>query len=134
MGVSLRSGFKSIGLGVSKMRPLFHVIFAATLLLAVRHARASRETENLWDGRVAPILDRHCTKCHAGVRQKSGLDLRSLETILRGGERGPAIIPGKPDESRLIEFLRPDSDPHMPPEGKKQLAPEEIEYNRRRGG
>ncbi len=82
--------------------------------------------ERMWDNDVLPVLDRYCFKCHAGVRQKSGLDLRSLDTILRGGERGPAIIPGKPEESRLMTFLAPDADPHMPPEGKKQVTPEEM--------
>jgi hypothetical protein len=80
----------------------------------------------MWDESVAPILDRNCFKCHAGVRQKSGLDLRSLDTILRGGDRGPAIIPGKPEESRIMEFILPGADPHMPSEGK-QLPDNEVE-------
>jgi len=54
------------------------------------------------------------------------MDLRSLETILRGGDRGPAIIPGKPEGSRLVQFVLPDADPHMPSGNKKQLTPEEI--------
>jgi hypothetical protein len=83
--------------------------------------------EAAWDNEALPTLDRYCFKCHAGVRQKSGLDLRSLDTILRGGERGPAVIPGKPEESRLLQFLQPDADPHMPPEGKKQVTASEIE-------
>src|SRR3569623_851089 len=87
---------------------------------------AARMPEQMWDESVAPILDRNCFKCHAGVRQKSGLDLRSLDTILRGGERGPAIIPGKPDESRIIQFILPGADPHMPNEGK-QLPDDEEE-------
>jgi len=67
--------------------------------------------EEFWPSRVEPLLDKQCLKCHAGVRQKGGLDLRSLETILRGGDRGPAIIPGKPEESRLVQFVLPDADP-----------------------
>lgn len=103
------------------------VLFSSLLLLTDVFSRAGMPRhEQLWDEQALPILDRYCFKCHAGVRQKSGLDLRSLDTILRGGERGPEIIPGKPDESRLIAFLSPDADPHMPPEGKKQVTPEEI--------
>src|ERR1044071_2355797 len=105
-----------------------HLKELSLFLLSIRLCSAVLPRhEALWDTQVLPILDRYCFKCHAGVRQKSGLDLRSLDTILRGGERGPAVIPGKPDESRLLAFLAPEADPHMPPEGKKQVTPLEIE-------
>jgi hypothetical protein len=80
----------------------------------------------LWTDKVEPLLDKQCLKCHAGVRQQGGLDLRSLDTILRGGTSGPAIIPGKPTESRLLEFIAPKSEMHMPPDPKKQLSPADI--------
>ncbi|HEV8542864.1 MAG TPA: DUF1553 domain-containing protein [Verrucomicrobiae bacterium] len=108
------------------MRPatIFPLIFCA-VWCAFRAAFAA-SVDEVWDARVAPLLDRYCWKCHAGVRQKGELDLRSLETILRGGEHGPALIPAKPEESRMIQYVAADSDPHMPPEGKKQLSKEEI--------
>jgi hypothetical protein len=53
-----------------------------------------------------PILLRHCTHCH-GVRQKEGnLDLTSRAAMLRGGKSGPAVVPGKPDESLVIKRIR----------------------------
>jgi hypothetical protein len=73
---------------------------------------------------LAPLLKEHCTKCHGGAKQKGGLDLRSLESALKGGESGPAFVPGNPQESRLINYLHAKSDPHMPPKG--QLGEEEI--------
>jgi hypothetical protein len=79
-----------------------------------------------WASRVEPLLDKQCLKCHAGVRQLGGLDLRSLDTILRGGDRGPAIVPGKPSESRIMQFILPKPGEHMPPDPKKQLSAEEI--------
>lgn len=82
--------------------------------------------EALWTNRVEPLLDKQCLKCHAGVRQQGGLDLRSLDTILRGGGSGPAIIPGKPNESRILEYIVPKAEMHMPPDPKKQLTAEEI--------
>ena len=48
---------------------------------------------------LAPLLREHCTKCHGGAKQKGGLDLRSLESLLQGGESGPAFHPGKPEQS-----------------------------------
>jgi hypothetical protein len=82
--------------------------------------------EQFWVDRVEPLLDKQCLKCHAGVRQRGGLDLRSLETMLRGGDRGPAIMPGRPNESRIVQFVQPHADEHMPPDSKRQLSAEEI--------
>jgi hypothetical protein len=50
------------------------------------------------------ILENRCAACH-GQAQASGLDLRQRETILRGGKRGPAVVPGKPDESLLYKAI-----------------------------
>jgi hypothetical protein len=81
---------------------------------------------DLWRTRVEPLLERHCFKCHGGVQQKADLDLRSLDTILRGGENGPAIMPGRPERSHLYQFVQPGADPHMPLDEKKQLSGEDI--------
>jgi hypothetical protein len=103
-----------------KGRNSIFAIVAAFAAYSTASIAAPLEAERDWTERVAPLLDRHCFKCHGGVRQRGGLDLRSLENILKGGESGPAIIPGEPDQSHLYKFLHADSDPHMPP--KKQLA------------
>ncbi len=100
--------------------------FAIFSIFVLPFVAAAGKVEELWSNQVEPLLDKQCLKCHAGVRQKGGLDLRSLETILKGGESGPAMIPGKPDESRLVRYVLPDADPHMPSGNKKQLTSEEI--------
>jgi hypothetical protein len=61
---------------------------------------------------VLPILLRHCTACHGLRRQEGGLDLHSRAGMLRGGKSGPALVPGKPDESRLLQKIRAGD---MPP-------------------
>ncbi len=71
-------------------------------------------------------LRENCFRCHGEEKTSSRLDLRTLDTILTGGKRGPAIVPGKPEVSRLVEVLQPSAKPHMPP-GKKQLSPEQID-------
>ena len=76
-------------------------------------------------GPAHPLLAENCTKCHGGAKQKAGLDLRSIESALDGGESGPAIVPQQPGDSLLIKVLAADADPHMPP--KKQLTPEQID-------
>jgi mono/diheme cytochrome c family protein len=74
----------------------------------------------LWSSKVQPIFDANCVKCHGLIQQKSGLELDSLETVMKGGDEGAVVVPGKPAQSRLFQYLAPDSDPHMPP--KKQLT------------
>ena len=54
---------------------------------------------------VIPIVLRRCTVCHGQHRQEDGLDLRTKAAMLRGGKSGPAIVPGKPDESLLIKKI-----------------------------
>jgi hypothetical protein len=79
-----------------------------------------------WAAHIEPLLKEHCAECHNPTKAKSGLDLSSLQTILRGGERGAAVIPGHPDESNLYKFLSGEADTHMPPGKRKPLSEEEA--------
>jgi mono/diheme cytochrome c family protein len=78
----------------------------------------------LWAGKVQPLFDVHCVKCHGPIEQKSGLELDTPEAALKGGDEGVVIVAGKPEESRLYQYLARESDPHMPP--KKQLSEAEM--------
>jgi uncharacterized membrane protein len=73
---------------------------------------------------VLPILSRHCFNCHNPTRAAAGksasLDQTSRDTLLKGGRSGPAIVPGDPEGSLMIQRMRgtdPDAD-IMPPRGK----------------
>ena len=68
---------------------------------------------------VKPILAARCTSCHGAIRQKAGLRLDTAEFVRRGGEGGPAIEPGKSDESLLIDRVTgADGSDRMPPESE----------------
>jgi len=97
---------------------------AAAAILAL--AAAAPADDGFWISHVEPLLKEHCAECHNPTKLKSGLDVSSLQTILRGGERGAAVIPGRPDESNLYKFLTTDADPHMPPAKRKPLTEEEA--------
>src|ERR1043165_329545 len=97
---------------------------AATAILAL--AAAAPADDGFWSSHVEPLLKEHCAECHNPTKLKSGLDVSSLQTILRGGERGAAVISGRPDESNLYKFLTTDADPHMPPAKRKPLTEEEA--------
>ena len=79
---------------------------------------------------VRPLLDKHCASCHAGDQAKSGLRLDLKAAAFKGGDGwGPAIVPGKADESPLVQFARGDDpDMRMPPAESDvpPLAPADV--------
>jgi len=87
-------------------------------------AGAADPTEH-FEAKVRPLLVRSCQKCHGPEKQRGGLRLDTKAGWQAGGESGPVIVPGKPDESLLIKALRhPDPKLRMPPNEK--LADHEI--------
>ncbi|WP_165227242.1 PSD1 and planctomycete cytochrome C domain-containing protein [Aquisphaera insulae] len=68
---------------------------------------------------VRPVLSESCTSCHGPKKQSSGLRLDSREAILKGGDLGPAMVPGKPAESLLLQVVEHTHEElKMPPKGK----------------
>ncbi|SIO41147.1 Planctomycete cytochrome C [Singulisphaera sp. GP187] len=78
---------------------------------------ASPEQVKFFETEVRPLLAASCLKCHGPDKQKGGLRLDSKAAILTGGESGPAVVPGKPAESLLVEAINYEG-PEMPPKGK----------------
>src|SRR5262245_46621352 len=78
-----------------------------------------------FEKQVRPLLAENCWQCHGPDKQKGGLRLDSQAALLQGGDSGPAVIPGKPDDSRLIRAIHYNDTPRMPP--KKKLAAEQVE-------
>lgn len=71
-----------------------------------------------FERRIRPVLSQSCHSCHAqGAKNKGGLDLATRDGMLRGGRRGPAIVPGDPEASLLLKAIRrlPDAPIKMPP-------------------
>lgn len=68
---------------------------------------------------VRPLLAEHCLKCHGDKKQWGGLRLDSRDALLKGGDSGTAIFPGKPDKSLLVRAVRhTDDDLKMPQNDK----------------
>ncbi len=66
---------------------------------------------------ASEILAQNCLPCHGAAMQMSGLDLRTRDSILKGGNRGPSLVPGAPQQSRLFNYVRHSQQPAMPPGG-----------------
>jgi mono/diheme cytochrome c family protein len=95
------------------------------LLLAAAPFACGEDAAALWARKVQPLFDVQCVKCHGPLEQKSGLELDTPEAVMKGGESGAVVIPGKPEASLLYQQLVAGADPHMPP--KKQLTDAERE-------
>ena len=75
---------------------------------------------------VAPIFANNCADCHSTEEHKGELDASSVPSLMKGGKKaGPAIVPGKPDESPLVQFLRGLREPQMP-KGNPALSEDEV--------
>lgn len=86
------------------------------LCLAGGLASIYAQEPDFFEKRIRPVLSEHCTECHGGEKQKGGLRLDSRAAMLEGGESGPAIVVGKPDESLLLKAVRhTEKDLKMPP-------------------
>src|SRR5678810_192489 len=91
-------------------------------------AEVSAQGLELFEKQVQPIFAEHCYKCHShdADKIKGGLLLDSTEATLKGGDTGPAVVPGKPEESLLIKAISyADPNLQMPPKGKR-LSDEQI--------
>ena len=68
----------------------------------------SREQVEFYEKKVEPILEQNCYKCHSHQAEKikGGFVLDSREGLLKGGETGPAIVPGDAEQSLLIKAVR----------------------------
>jgi hypothetical protein len=100
-----------------------HGIWMMGLLVALAAGQEiSADDTQFFEQHIRPLLERHCYECHSaqGDTVESGLQLDSRPAILQGGDSGPAIVPGKPEESLLIKALSYSDDEavQMPPDGK----------------
>lgn len=83
-----------------------------------------------FERRVRPLFAEHCLECHGADSQEAGLRLDSREALLKGGESGPALVPGKPEQSLLLAALRhaapapkmPRKRPALPAEAVREVV------------
>ena len=99
----------------AKPSVLFAVTLAAVLGLAAT-AGAQNEPITFTD-HIRPIMERSCWNCHGEAAQLSDLDLSSREGALEGGAKGPAIVPGRAEDSRLFRMVAGLDQPSMPMSG-----------------
>ena len=94
---------------------LFLVVVAG---VGIRQTPASRAMADPFKEKVLPIFEQNCLSCHGAKLQRSGLDLRTEDSVLKGGARGASIVPGNPEKSLLYRLVTHKEEPEMPMGGK----------------
>jgi len=94
---------------------LFWILIAAP---AAWTAEANLEGIEFFEKTIRPLLAANCLSCHNAAKHKGGLVLENEAGLMKGGDTGPAVKPGDPDKSLLVELIRYTGDIKMPPKGK----------------
>jgi uncharacterized protein DUF1553/uncharacterized protein DUF1549/cytochrome c len=107
-------------------------LHSLSLLLASTLA-AEPDAAKLFHEQVAPILVKNCVECHNDVTTKGGLNMATLADVLKGGDDGPALVPGKAAESSLYTMIVPETAGEKPemPKKKPSLSTAETDLIKR---
>ncbi len=109
------------------MKRILALFFASAFSVHAQEMSMSSSTDfseeqiNFFESKIRPVLVKNCYKCHAreGDKVKGGLLLDTREDSIRGGDTGPAVVPGSVDESLLyVAITYDDSSLEMPPKTK----------------
>ncbi len=85
---------------------------------AAKSPPPSAAAVEFFESRIRPVLAENCFSCHGPQKQRGGLRLDSAAGVLKGGESGPAVVPGHPEKSLLLQAVRQGGELKMPPKGK----------------
>ncbi len=87
-------------------------------LSPIRAEEPSRAAVEFFENKIRPLLVEQCFSCHSGKKQRGGLNLESRANLLKGGDTGPALVPGEAAKSLLIRAVSYKEELRMPPRSK----------------
>ena len=114
------------------MRPIGLTVFVLASALTIFLCGPAGAAEKTNDyAAVAALIAQHCLDCHAALEPEGKLVMETFESLMKGGESGAALAPGKSAESLIVKMVegRFEKDGKkliMPPGKRKKLQPEEI--------
>ena len=89
-------------------------LWVALLLPFVSWELAAADNGAVFREQLLPILQAQCASCHDGPTPQNNFSVSSLESLLRGGKNGPAVVPGSARDSLLMQYVRGERMPQMP--------------------
>ena len=95
--MSVRNSPPALGFS-SRLRAILSL-----LAVLIQPAVAQRPAEPTFEAHIVPILESNCTVCHGEGSPQAGLDVRTRQDLLEGGNSGPALVPGIPVDSLLLQ-------------------------------
>ncbi len=107
----------------NRLGRIFAIALWGGFIPGMAFAQSPQPQLDFFESRVRPLLLDRCGQCHI-QEESGGFSLQSQETMLRGGDSGPAVVVGNPQQSLLIAAIKRESDSPMPPE--KPLSADEI--------
>ncbi|MCX7394576.1 MAG: PSD1 and planctomycete cytochrome C domain-containing protein [Planctomycetales bacterium] len=111
---------------MKRMICLAGMLVASLLPMSSDGCRAD-EREDFFEAKIRPVLVGTCFRCHGDAKTSGELRIDSLDMLAQGGQSGPAIVPGQPQESLLIKAIKRQADVSaMPPEKDKALRADQI--------
>ena len=114
-----------MGFVCRRLRPALMLVLG---LVGSQLSAAEEEALKDFESQVRPLLIDHCVKCHGPQKQRGGLRVDVRTSMLAGGESGAAIVPGRADESVLLQKILSGE---MPPQGEPRLTENQIQSIRR---
>jgi hypothetical protein len=103
---------------LARILPLLALLPCTPTVLAANPSNTAADVD-FFERKVRPVLVERCSSCHSATKRRGGLSLASRDVMLKGGDSGPAVVPGQPDKSLLVKAIRYASEElKMPPKGK----------------
>ena len=109
------------------MRPSYPLALCCLALFAWPAHSAEGDPIAYFEKHVRPIFVEKCQSCHGPKKQQGSLRVDSRKALLEGGDTGPALVVGKPDESLLVKAIRRQGKLKMPSREADKLLPAEVE-------
>lgn len=99
----------------------FAFVGGPLVLNAADGHKQTDDRETFFETRIRPVLATKCFRCHGASKANNGFRLDRREALIRGGDSGPALVAGRPDQSLLIRAIRQVDDLKMPPPPDSRL-------------
>jgi len=98
------------------------LVFGGPLSLGAAKPQANAEQNEFFESRIRPLLSSECFACHGNEMQMAKLNLATAADFFKGGESGPVVVKGEPENSRLVIAINYQGQIKMPPTGKLKDA------------